>query len=294
MKRILALFCGMAILLTLFACAPAQDQSGSDKEKDLSQLTGTELYARAADGMALLPSYELETSVSGDAESVTWNTRRVRAGYDRFTFSRTKNGTPEGVYFDGETAKILSPEGNFSAPATTVTFQNFWEMDGFPVTGLNMEHFVRIERDGFTISYGEADETALSSFSNVADFVVTGIEGKAVIDEAMFIREEEIILTGTDAAGAARTLTLHTNMISHGEKDFVIAAPPADTVYLEVNDIRLPNVLRKARAVLLDGENLSVTLVTEESCGAYTRSVGGGFEGVKDDYSLRENVYYKE
>lgn len=289
MKKITAWFLLAALMMSLAACAAESGpENGGKTGEDLSGYTATELYALAADKTELLPSYELETTISGEEDVVIWNTRRARAGYDRFYFSRTKNTTAEGVYFNGDTAWVVSPEGSFSAPASTVSFRNYWATEGFPVMGLDMEHFVRIERDGLTVSYGEADEVAAASFAALADFTVTGVEGKAVIDEGAFIREEEIRVTGTLADGGEKTVVLKTRMISHGGKDFEVAAPPADLPVMQVNDIRLPALLQKARAGLLDSENVSLVLVSRQSAGGIVRSAVGDFNGVGGAYSLRQ------
>ena len=291
MKRLFAILLCLALTLTLFtACASGEKTDAGKNGDDLASLTATELYARAADNMDYLASYELKTTVTEGDESAVWLTRRVRLGLDRFAFSRTKDGSDEGVYFDGETAWIFSPAGNYAAAASSGSFRNYWAEEGFPVIALDMAHFVSIQRDGMTVTYGEGDETAQAAFRAAADFTVTAVEGEAEIDEKLFISREEIRLTGTAPDGSARTLVLQTEMISQGDKNLAIAAVPEDAAVLRVGDIRLPATLRRAYDAMLGADNVALTLVAEEGALGVTRSIVSDFNGVNGEYSLRETT----
>ncbi|MBQ3866494.1 MAG: hypothetical protein II776_06290 [Clostridia bacterium] len=262
MKKVMAWILALATALSLAACAeaPRETKGSRPAGEDLTKLSATELYARAADRMDLVSSYVLDSVVTDGKESWKLETRRTRAGYDRITFSQVKNGGKTGVYFDGERATLVSETGAFSAPATTVTFSAFRESRLFPVCGLNMEDFVKIERDGMTVRYGEAGEAALSAFAALGDLTVTAVSGEAVIDPAVLIAAETITVTGTAADGAEKTYTIKTTLIAHDQKDLTAAAPPENV--MQVNDIRLPDVAEAAREGFLR-EDAAVTLVDE-------------------------------
>lgn len=294
MKRFFAGLLILALLLSLAACgAEAPETTPETTGEDLSLLSATELYARAADATALLSSARWTTQVSGGAEDYSLDTVRVREGYDRFSFSQTKNGTVRGVYFNGDQAWILSEDGNYTAPATTVTFQNFWDSEYFPIGSLSMEHFVNIQRDGMTVTYGEANEAGMAAFGALDAWTVTAVEGEAGISEDLLIEAETIRVTGTLSDGSERQITLRTTLDSHGEGETAAIPALEDETIMEVNDIRLPSILSLGWEGLRSGD-VSLALIQEEEvtgAGRYFRYSDGILNRVGADYSLQENLF---
>ena len=284
MKRFIALL--LCLVLALSACgAPKASGQNGNGEKSLDELTGAELYARAGETMALLSSYQLETVVSGGAKAV-WTTCRVRTGLDNYAFSRV-NENGEGVYFDGERAFLLAGDGRYTAAASTLSFQKYVNEYLFPVFALDGGAFSAVERDGNTVRYTGAGDSALAQFAPLTGAVPASVEGKAVVDEAGRITEEEI----TVGFAEGEKVTLKTRLVRFGETDFAVPAAPADGEYTELNDIRLPAMVRSAQARTLEMDNVSMTVDVQETSGGATRSTGSDFNGVGDAYSLRENAF---
>lgn len=257
MKKLISALLAAAILLAFFSCAKDPIPETTPTADDVSLLSAEALYEKAAAKLKNAAGTSFKTTVTfEDREGIVVLTATRKIDAEKFAFSRiTGDGSEsqEALYYDGNTATILSTRGAFCAKATSFGFQAYAKKTDFPIGQLDLAGFDRVEKDGMTVSYAAAPEEIKALFLPLFDgsdgITVTEVSGAAQISEDYRIERETITVTA-ETAGETLLAVIETVLTGFGEDVQPETVPANAGNILEVGDISLPATLSFAREKL--------------------------------------------
>ena len=272
MKKIIAVYLCLGLLLSLAACASKpQEKKTAEEGVDISALSAEELYRAACEknkGLAS-SSYHTVISING-VEQSEFDTIRVRKGYEGFEYSR--EGDPY-YYFDNETAWISGDLGSYTAPATAADFQAFLDSCVYPVTALPVSALTDIFKDNLTVTYRSENEALLALYSEVSPgFSPRSLSGKATVNQDLVLTEETVTVTGYNAVGSSVSYVLSTELHAYRSDAITPAEVNKNLPYIAVDNINLPATVQRAKSALLSLDNLQATLVLSQKAATEKQS----------------------
>lgn len=264
MKKILSLLLALALLLSMAACSePSGKKEAESKEESVESLSAKELYEKGKKKNEALTSAKYLTEIFFGEEKIDQiTTVRVREGYDGFSYSRS--GKDFYAFADGK-AYLKTADGAFSAPSTSRAFAEYMESYLFPIYGFSSEQFSEAQREGNTVRYSLSEKAALSLYSSVLPaekgaFLPELISGSASFDEEAILVSEEYTVSGGE-----KSIRIKTVLEEFRNSKLAPALPAEGEAFLELEDIRLPQMIASATDALLSLSTVQATVVRSES-----------------------------
>ncbi|MBQ3074437.1 MAG: hypothetical protein IJC26_00070, partial [Clostridia bacterium] len=261
MKRILCFVLSLLMICTLISCSKEEETEKKENEgTDLSQLNGELLYRHGEEKMEALKSALYTTKLYEDGEELgTFETVRIRKGYDGFIYSRTGQGF---YVFDGEYAYAKNKAGSYTAPCTIRVFEEYLKEFVFSVCALDPDLLENFQRDGDTVTYESSKEELLSLYhlEEKPDFVPLSLTGSARLDEEGVILEENLTLKGENGEYELKTV-----LTDDRSESIKIAEIESIEGYTKLADIRLPLRLEDAILSLYKQKEVQTTIVASKT-----------------------------
>lgn len=274
MKRFTSILLVLTVLFTLASCSQEERKTEEKKgEDEITRLSAEELYTLGCEKNEGLMSAEYDTVItSGDGESVSVKTVRIREGYDSFRYSRTS--PTEEVYFYDGTAYQKNADGAFTAPCSARVFREYTEEYLLPLGAFGAEALFEIEKKDLSLTYKIKNDKILSSFADLSQgFQPTALDGTCTLLEDGVLKEEEFCVTGT-LGGEESSFTVKTTLSRYRSSEIEIQKPQSTEGYVALGDIRLPGMIKAAVSSLQKKETVQATFVFGNTLLASGKSYG--------------------
>lgn len=267
MKRFFAFLLSAVMLFSLVSCSSGEGGKKKEEEgekKDLSQMSGEELYAYGLEKNKALSSALYVTKVIGpEGEFYEIESVRIRSGYDGYSYSRSGNGYYG--FLDGK-AYVENENGKFSSSATTRSFEEYLAEYVFPLYGLDVKKVENLSRKDGKVFYESKNKTLLSLYEAVplqGAFTPVALKGEAAFSEEGIMLSEKISIVGKSGEKEG-TLLLETTLSDYRSKEIEIRKPENGS-FEELQDIRIPQEILAAKKALLDADTFHSTVVASEN-----------------------------
>lgn len=266
MKKILCFLLAACLLISLAACSePSGKKSEEATEKmKIESLSAKELYEKGIEKNLALTSAKYVTEIFfGEEKLEEITTIRLREGYDGFSYSRS--GKDFYAFSDGK-AYLKTAAGAFFAPSTSRAFAEYIQQYLFPIYGFSPALFSEAEREMNTVRYSLSEKEVLALYSSVfpaekGAFAPKEITGKATFDEeAVFCSEEYTVVCEGDLS-----ITVKTSLVDYRNSALSPEIPGDKEAFLELEDIRLPQMISSAAEALFGLSSVQATVVRSES-----------------------------
>ena len=286
MKKLLCVFIAALLLFGLAACSEKnpKEEEKNKAEPSVESLSAEELYAKGIEKNKALTSAKFLTEIFLGGEKIEEiTTVRVRKGYDGFSYSRS--GREYFAFADGA-AYIKTEAGAFTAPSTSRAFAEYIDSYLFPVYGFSPQFFAESIRAENFVSYEISNAEFLALFSSIlpeasGTFSPSAISGKAEFNKEAILTAEEFTVSGTLSGSGEAKIEVKTKLIDYRSETIQPSLPEESETFLQLTDIRLPQMIALSCESLFALPEAQVTLVRSEKF-----DLGGKIYSLNRDINL--------